>query len=141
MLRTHVHEHTFMHAYALKKLNTTYFNLQYPYLFFTSVCFLLNVIYPPSNLFPVYVFFSLLRFLSLLLHSPFCTLYCTYVTAFDSVVMAISEAGGLNAIEELQNHPNQNIYQRAVKMLEVRTLLLLLLLLLLLSWNCTSNIM
>jgi Atypical Arm repeat len=44
------------------------------------------------------------------------------LTAFDSVVMAISEAGGLNAIEELQNHPNQNIYQRAVKMLEVRTL-------------------
>ena len=45
----------------------------------------------------------------------------TYITAFDSVVMAISEAGGLNAIEELQNHPNQNIYQRAVKMLEVST--------------------
>jgi uncharacterized membrane protein len=67
--------------------------------------------------------------------STFCTLYCAYVIAFDSVVMAISEAGGLNAIEELQNHPNQNIYQRAVKMLEVRTLLLLLLLLLLLSWK------
>ena len=40
--------------------------------------------------------------------------------AFESVVMAISDAGGLNAIEELQNHPNQNIYSRAVKMLEVR---------------------
>ena len=41
--------------------------------------------------------------------------------AFESVVMAISEAGGLHAIEELQNHPNQNVYQRAVKMLEVLT--------------------
>jgi hypothetical protein len=30
----------------------------------------------------------------------------------------ISDAGGLNAIEDLQNHENQNIYQRAVKMLE-----------------------
>ena len=46
--------------------------------------------------------------------------YLHPLTAFDSVVMAVSEAGGLNAIEELQNHPNQNIYQRAVKMLEVR---------------------
>lgn len=61
------------------------------------------------------------------------SIHCTYVTAFDSVVMAISEAGGLNAIEELQNHPNQNIYQRAVKMLEVRKLLLLLFLLFILS--------
>lgn len=53
-----------------------------------------------------------------ILHSAYLR---TYITAFDSVVMAISEAGGLNAIEELQNHPNQNIYQRAVKMLEVST--------------------
>jgi hypothetical protein len=37
---------------------------------------------------------------------------------FDRVVTLISEAGGLNAIEELQNHENQGIYQRAVKMLE-----------------------
>lgn len=53
-----------------------------------------------------------------ILHSAYLR---TCITAFDSVVMAISEAGGLNAIEELQNHPNQNIYQRAVKMLEVST--------------------
>jgi importin subunit alpha-6/7 len=32
--------------------------------------------------------------------------------------MIISEAGGLNAIEELQNHENMGIYQRSVKMLE-----------------------
>ena len=66
---------------------------------------------------------------------PHLKLFCFYIfyllifvykhvqlqyVAFESVVMAISDAGGLNAIEELQNHPNQNIYSRAVKMLEVR---------------------
>ena len=40
------------------------------------------------------------------------------VEIFDRVVGIISEAGGLNAIEELQNHENQGVYQRAVKMLE-----------------------
>ncbi len=37
---------------------------------------------------------------------------------FERVVGIISEAGGLNAIEELQNHENTGVYQRAVKMLE-----------------------
>mmetsp|Transcript_8857 Transcript_8857/g.8766 ORF Transcript_8857/g.8766 Transcript_8857/m.8766 type:complete len:548 (+) Transcript_8857:120-1763(+) len=37
---------------------------------------------------------------------------------FCRLVAMISDAGGLNAIEDLQNHENQNIYQRAVKMLE-----------------------
>jgi importin subunit alpha-1 len=37
---------------------------------------------------------------------------------FNFLVSMISDAGGLNAIEELQNHENQNIYHRAVKLLE-----------------------
>ena len=54
--------------------------------------------------------------------SPYFCFYFTFLhSAFESVVMAISDAGGLNAIEELQNHPNSNIYTRAVKMLEVST--------------------
>lgn len=36
----------------------------------------------------------------------------------DRVVDIITECGGLNAIEELQNHENNNIYNRAVKVLE-----------------------
>jgi len=36
----------------------------------------------------------------------------------DRVVDLITECGGLNAIEELQNHENNNIYNRAVKVLE-----------------------
>lgn len=60
-------------------------------------------------------------FLSLPNHHPTSFTHVNTHAAFDSVVMAVSEAGGLNAIEELQNHPNQNIYQRAVKMLEVPT--------------------
>ena len=65
--------------------------------------------------------FFLHLFLSLPNHHPTSFTHVNTHAAFDSVVMAVSEAGGLNAIEELQNHPNQNIYQRAVKMLEVPT--------------------
>mmetsp|Transcript_54587 Transcript_54587/g.95435 ORF Transcript_54587/g.95435 Transcript_54587/m.95435 type:complete len:536 (-) Transcript_54587:458-2065(-) len=36
----------------------------------------------------------------------------------DRVVDIVTDCGGLNAIEELQNHENSNIYNRAVKLLE-----------------------
>jgi importin subunit alpha-6/7 len=40
------------------------------------------------------------------------------IGVLDRVVDLITDCGGLNAIEELQNHENANIYNRAVKVLE-----------------------
>jgi importin subunit alpha-1 len=38
--------------------------------------------------------------------------------SLDALIDIISDCGGISALENLQNHPNKNIYSRAVKLLE-----------------------